>query len=107
MAGGSDATTPSGYTTRDGERLSCSTPHRLRVCCDGDRCVCLLDDEPVLGQAVTDYRTSARPLVIRWVRLTANGEWGDETGTLFGEFEALGHAASGAAPRANVRSRNL
>ena len=75
-------------------RIRHGVPYRLRVRTDGDRFVCDLDGEPVMQRAVTDFRASARPLTIRRVGLAANWEWGDDTGTRFSDFVALGRSSA-------------
>lgn len=67
---------------------------RLRVAFDGNVFLAELDGQPVLYRRLTDFYADARPLVINEVGLVANWEWGNDTGTVFRDFRALGADAS-------------
>lgn len=72
--------------TNVGSRVRWGEAFRLSVACDGRQFLCRVDGEPVLYRALTDYRSDAAPLDIRGAGLVANWEWGDDTGTRFGDF---------------------
>jgi hypothetical protein len=61
-------------------------PFRLRVAFDAGQFVVFLDQEPVLQRAITDLYPRQPPLRITRVGLVANWEWGDDTGSRFGNF---------------------
>ncbi len=69
-----------------GTRVQWGQPFRLSVACDGYRFLCRIGEEPVLFRELSDYRSDAQPLRITGVGLVPNWEWGDDTGTRFGEF---------------------
>ncbi len=63
---------------------------RLRVAFDGRQFLAELDGQPVLYRRLTDFYADAPPLAIREVGLVVNWEWGNDTGTVFRDFRALG-----------------
>jgi len=74
--------------TNVGDRVYYGRPSRLRVCCDGERYIAFVDDEPVLYRAFRDVYADAEKLRIRKVGLLANWEFGNDTGSRFGQFRA-------------------
>jgi hypothetical protein len=79
--------------TNVGRRIEWGRPYRLRTVFDGMHYQVYLDDQPVLYRALTDVYPTTLPLAVRHVGLAANWEWGNDTGSLFRRFEALGPAA--------------
>lgn len=67
---------------------------RLRVAFDGRQFLAELDGQPVLYRRLTDFYADAPPLLVNEVGLVVNWEWGDDTGTVFRDFRALGAPAS-------------
>jgi hypothetical protein len=69
-----------------GERVSYGKPLRLRLCCDGERYLAFIDDEPVLYRAFRDVYPDIGRLRIRKVGIVANWEFGTDTGSTIGPF---------------------
>ncbi|MDQ4130414.1 MAG: PIG-L family deacetylase, partial [Actinomycetota bacterium] len=82
-----------------GRMVTWGARYRLRVACDGERFLTWLNGEPVLYRALVDIRRDAPRLALRAVGLTANWEWGDDTGSVFHRFTAR---AKGADPGARA-----
>jgi hypothetical protein len=59
---------------------------RLRLCCDGERYLVFVNDEPVLYRAFRDVYSDMGRLRIHKVGLLANWEWGRDTGSRFEQF---------------------
>jgi hypothetical protein len=72
--------------TNVGDRVFPGKPTRLRLCCDGEKYLVFLNNEPVLYRAFTDVYADCKPLRIQKVGLVANWEWGFDTGTVFRNF---------------------
>lgn len=69
-----------------GARVTCGKPLRLRLCCDGERFLVFIDDEPVLYRAFRDVYSDVGPLRVRKVGIVANWEFGTDTGSAFERF---------------------
>lgn len=74
--------------TNVGDRVSYGRPTRLRLCCDGERYLAFLNDEPVLYRGFRDVYPSVDRLRICKVGLLANWEFGNDTGSQFEQFRA-------------------
>ncbi|MBD3244265.1 MAG: hypothetical protein GF331_26975 [Chitinivibrionales bacterium] len=74
--------------TMVGDRITWGKPFRLRVSFDGLLVAVLLDGKEVLYRRLTDIYPDAAPIGINRVGLAVNWEWGNDTGTLFNDFEA-------------------
>jgi len=74
--------------TNVGTRLHWGVPYDLRVVFDGMHYLIYLDQEPVLYRALTDIYPDIERLQIRRVGITANWEWGNDTGSVFHQFTA-------------------
>ena len=61
-------------------------PLRMRLCCDGERYLVFIDDEPVLYRAFRDVYPEVGRLQIRQVGIVANWEFGTDTGSRFEQF---------------------
>ena len=70
------------------DKVTWGKPFRLRIACDGDHFLVLLDDEPILQRCLADLYPSDPPLRIRRVGLAVNWEWGNDTGSRFQSFTA-------------------
>lgn len=68
--------------------------HRLRVVSDGMHVLVYIDDEPVLYRALSDIYVDREPMTINRVGIVVNWEWGDDTGTSFGNFSARARGSS-------------
>jgi hypothetical protein len=66
-----------------GGRVTYGKPLRLRLCCDGERYVVFIDEEPVLYRAFRDVYPNAGRLQLRHVGIVANWEFGTDTGSTF------------------------
>ncbi|MFV0317407.1 MAG: PIG-L family deacetylase [Microthrixaceae bacterium] len=73
--------------TNVAERISHGRPFELSVCCDGRRFLCRLDGEPVMYRVFSDYHAASPALRLERVGLAVNREWGDDTGSVFRDFE--------------------
>ncbi len=71
-----------------GKKIYWGATHRLRVVSDGNHLMTFIDDEPVLYRSVTDLYMDRGGLTINGIGLAVNWEWGDDTGTTFGNFTA-------------------
>lgn len=69
-----------------GSRVASGKPLRLGLCCDGERYLVFIDDEPVLYRALRDVYPDAPPIRIRKVGIIANWEFGTDTGSEFRHF---------------------
>jgi hypothetical protein len=58
------------------------------VCCDGERYLVFVNEEPVLYRAFRDVYPDVERLRIRKIGLLANWEFGNDTGSRFGQFRA-------------------
>jgi hypothetical protein len=76
--------------TNVGHRIHWGVPYTLRTVFDGLRYMVHLNGEPVLYRSLTDVYPGASPLSINRVGLTANWEFGDDTGSEFRYFVARG-----------------
>lgn len=74
--------------TNVGGRITYGKPLRMRLCCDGERYLVFVDDEPVLYRAFRDVYPDVGRLQIRKVGIVANWEFGADTGSTFAHFEA-------------------
>lgn len=72
--------------TNVGTRVICGKPLRLRLCCDGERFLVFIDDEPVLYRAFRDVYSDVGPLRVLKVGIVANWEFGTDTGSAFEQF---------------------
>lgn len=72
-----------------GTKIYWGRTHRLRVASDGEHVLVWIDDEPVLYRRVSDLYPQRSPMLISRVGIAANWEWGDDTGTAFGDFVVL------------------
>lgn len=72
--------------TNVGDRVFYGRPSRLRVCCDGERYLVFVNEEPVLYRAFRDVYPDWERLRIRKIGLLANWEFGNDTGSRFEEF---------------------
>lgn len=72
--------------TNVGDRVNYGKPSRLRLCCDGERYVAFLDDEPVLYRAFRDVYPTLGRLRIRRIGIVANWEFGTDTGSTIAQF---------------------
>jgi hypothetical protein len=70
------------------DKITWGRPFRLRVTFDGDNFFILLDGEPILQRALKDLYPEDQALRITRVGLAVNWEWGDDTGSSFGNFRA-------------------
>jgi hypothetical protein len=75
-----------------GDLVRWNRPLRLRLVCDGESYLVLVDDEPVLHRAFSDVHPATERLRISKVGIIANWEWGHDTGTSLTRFEARGRA---------------
>ncbi|MFH1154554.1 MAG: nucleotide-binding protein [Pseudomonadota bacterium] len=75
--------------TNVGRRVLFGRSSRLRLCCDGERYLAFVDDEPVLFRAFADVYAHVKPIRINKIGIVANWEWGRDTGSRFLQFEAL------------------
>jgi hypothetical protein len=73
-----------------GDRVRFGQPLRLRLCCDGERYVVLINDETVLFRAFRDVYPDIGRLRIRKVGIIANWEFGADTGSIFEHFKLRG-----------------
>jgi hypothetical protein len=74
--------------TNVADRVYYGRPSQLRVCCDGERYLVFVNEEPVLYRAFRDVYPDVGRLRIRKVGLLANWEFGNDTGSRFGQFRA-------------------
>jgi hypothetical protein len=74
--------------TNVADRVYYGRPSRLRVCCDGERYLVFVNEEPVLYRAFRDVYPDVERLRIRKVGLLANWEFGNDTGSRFERFRA-------------------
>lgn len=74
--------------TNVADRIYYGRPSRLRVCCDGERYLVFINDEPVLYRAFRDVYPNAKRFRIHKVGLLANWEFGNDTGSRFEQFRA-------------------
>jgi len=72
--------------TNVGDRVDYGKSSRLRLCCDGERYLVFINDEPVLYRAFRDVYSDMDRLRIHKVGLLANWEWGRDTGSRFEQF---------------------
>jgi len=70
-----------------GNRVTYGKPLRLRLCCDGERYLVFIDDEPVLYRAFRDVYPDVGRLRIGKVGILANWEFGTDTGSTFEQFK--------------------
>jgi hypothetical protein len=66
-----------------GGRVTYGKPLRMRLCCDGERYLVFVDEEPVLYRAFRDVYPDVGRLQIRQVGIVANWEFGTDTGSTF------------------------
>ena len=71
-----------------GNRVSHGQSLCLRLCCDGDQYIILINDEPVLYRAFKDIYANIKRVRISKIGLIANWEWGTDTGSIFEKFRA-------------------
>lgn len=74
--------------TNVGARVRHGAPSRLRLVTDGAHVVAALDGRTVLARRLSDLRADAERIRVRAVGLASNWEWGDDTGSAFGDFVA-------------------
>jgi hypothetical protein len=70
------------------DAVTWAQPFRFRVVFDGNWFVILLENEPVMERALSDIYRQDPPLRITQVGLATNGEWGEDTGSVFEWFTA-------------------
>lgn len=75
-----------------GRLVTWGVPYTLRVVSDGARLSAFVDGRPVLHRALTDVVPTAASISIERVGIVANWEFGDDTGTTFTSFTAMGAA---------------
>jgi hypothetical protein len=75
-----------------GNRMHLGVPHDFRVAFDGRRFVAFINDEPVLYRALRDVYPKCDEFRIHRVGITANWEWGNDTGSTFQDFVASDQA---------------
>jgi len=71
-----------------GSRITYGKALRLRLCCDGERYIVLIGDEPVLFRSFRDIYADVGRLRVRKVGIVANWEFGMDTGSTFEQFKA-------------------
>ncbi|MDJ0620420.1 MAG: hypothetical protein QNJ63_27395 [Calothrix sp. MO_192.B10] len=74
--------------TNVGNRLCWGITHTLRVVFDGMNYTAFINDEPVLYRCLRDVYPDCNPLAINRIGIVANWEWGDDTGSIFTNFQA-------------------
>ncbi|MEZ5276847.1 MAG: hypothetical protein R3F07_10755 [Opitutaceae bacterium] len=74
--------------TNLGDRVFWGIPYDFRVVFNGETFLCYVNGEPVLYRALSDIYPHCESLSINQVGLVANWEWGNDTGTLFENFNA-------------------
>ena len=74
--------------TNVGSRIYWGKPYTLRVIFDGMHYMANVNDEPVLYRALSDVYPDIAPMTINRVGITANWEFGNDTGTVFNKFIA-------------------
>lgn len=70
------------------DKITWGKAFRLRITCDGQHFLVLIDDEPVLQRSLTDLYPADPALRITRVGLAVNWEWGNDTGSRFQSFSA-------------------
>jgi hypothetical protein len=73
--------------TLTGLTINWGVPCTLRVRFDGWGFLASVDGRPVLYRAVRDVYPHAPRLRTNWIGIVANEEWGDDTGSVFTQFE--------------------
>lgn len=71
-----------------GELVRWNHPFRLRLVCDGEAFLVLIDDQPVLHRAFSDVHPATERIAINKVGVIANWEWGHDTGSTVTNFSA-------------------
>lgn len=74
--------------TNVGTTIALARPFHLRCQFDGDSFFILLNGEPIMERALSDLYPDDPPLSINRVGLATNWEWGNDTGSVFGDFVA-------------------
>ena len=69
------------------DRVKFGQAMRLRLCCDGERYVVLINEEVVLIRAFRDVYPDIGKLRINKVGIVANWEFGTDTGSTFEQFK--------------------
>jgi hypothetical protein len=68
------------------DRINYGKPMRLKLCCDGEQYIVLINDETVLYRIFRDVYPDFVRLQIRKVGIIANWEFGTDTGSKFEQF---------------------
>lgn len=78
--------------TNVGRRIHWGVPYDFRVVFDGKQFLAFVNGEPVLYRALSDIYPDWDQLLIKRVGIVANWEWGNDTGSVFENFEAKDNA---------------